>query len=457
MLLSWLACNSPAEKWSDCTDASCRAEVADAAFAEDAERVIRDLAALTDPLEQAVLLEQLAHADPSQQSALCNAVPRGSQAGSRCQQLMLRPHLYQVRYKREGSTRSRKAAGPSQGAPPTGPAYAPFWKDSWDSEAVWAACTKGDSACLTAEAQGLARRGEAERAAWSCFEAWPEGVARHECHFQVGELLTRTGGVAELSHGLALCEASGELVRHCAQHVVMSSLPAACPADTPDERCVTEMLAAIETIKTQVGGRDGLLMADYAWSSWTRESLFLAEDVTGHLLEHLPAEAHPHVRAAAAWRYFMLYPPDQDTTMDGVAGALKGKLAKSGPMSANGDVVSLDKEAMAKAMNGTAYPWLADSNELESALPAVYYMATGRRAFSSNEDDELRICALEAGARSTPFAQIEFFTGAIGGEHDEAVQWTAARLVASIYPGSRAQVRTLATSELVREGTNIPD
>jgi hypothetical protein len=427
MILSWLACSTPAEKWSACDDAPCRAEVADQAFAEDPERVIRDLAGLSDPIEQAVLLEQLAHADPSQQNALCAAVPSSSQAASRCQQLMLRPHLFQVRYKRDGARETRKAAGPSQGAPPTGKAAAPFWKDS---------------ACLSMKAQTLARRGEAEQAAYACLEAWPEGAARHECTFQVGELLARTGGVAQLKNGLALCEASGELVRHCAQHVVMASLPSPCRADKPSQRCVSEMLSA---------------MADYAWSSWTRECFFMADDITGHLLEHLPAEAHPHVRAGAAWRYFMLYPPNDATTMDEVAGALKGKLARTGGLSTDTNTASLDKEAMAQAMNGTAYPWLSDASELESALPAVYYMATGRRVFSPNEDDELRIVALEAGARSSPFAPLEYFTAVLGGEHDEAVQWTAARLASSIYPGSRAQIRKKTDSKLVQGATDIPD
>ena len=430
LLISLLACADPYQKWSSCEDAGCRAEVAEEAFTHSPDKVVSDVVAMSDQLEQAVLLEQLATAHPEYRDALCQGVSDSSKAARRCEQLMLRPHLFEVRYKRSPDAGKRKAAGPSEGAPPAAEVPA-FWSTSYDAAAIWEGCDEGDSGCLRNMALRRADERQAELAVQTCLEAWPEGQARSECLFQSAERLAGSGGNEELERSLAMCNAAGELVRHCAQHVLSRVLPPSCPSDRPDKQCVDDIIAATDNIKTTIGGRSGPLMADYAWGLWTRASFFTADEVTGHLLTALPAEAHPHVRMGAAWRYLQLHPPTESTTLDQVAGQLKGALAKTGPLRSSPTGIVADEQAIAGALPNQADNWLKDYSDHEAELPALYCMGIGRRAFSANPDDDLRIVALEAGAQVTPLAPAAYFTEVVGSEQAPVVQWTAARLYAS--------------------------
>lgn len=410
MLWLLLACGSPG-RWEECHDLTCRQATVEAAFSADGQGVLRWLAEATDPVEQVALTEQLVHAFPAASDDICGALPPKSAAASRCMRIRLRPHLYQ-RQPAVGAP-SRSAPGPSTALVPVADLPAPKGEIGVDCGV--------DTECLRKRAYALATAGDAGGASAACAAAWPDVAARWECRFQSAERIAEKQGVAGLRGALALCSVAGGLAQPCTSHVLNAATPAVPGADHPSQAAVDEILGAVARVRADFPGDDGELYAQWLWSRWTRASFHYAGSVTGHLLTALPAEAMPHVRVAAAARYFALHPgASLEDAVEALAAVapVEGNLPASAP-------------EFTSAIGAMTPMWTGDLQG-EGGLPATWCLTSGRRALASDPMDDLRVSVLEAAVRQAHPPPPQWFLDAIDPGAAEVVRWTAARLAVEV-------------------------
>lgn len=420
------------ETWGACADSKCRAATVEKAFKVEPARVLEDIRAMEDPIEQAALIEQLAHAFPEQKMDICGIARVGSPAAMRCDKMELRPHLYTGQKLQRSTDRnmSRAAPGPAESVPMGADLPLPWDEGTLDQETVRGECGTNNT-CVSDRARGLAEQGKGKEAAEACVVAWPEGTsAREECLFRAAETLVDWGGMSVAKEALALCGAAGAIGRNCTQHVLIESIPTPPPADGPDKASVEAALTAAKFYHDNWPEPQKTFYTNFFWAVWTRDAYANASSITGHLLTALPPEAAPHVRAAAAWKYLQAT-PEALTDLDRVAGYLKGRLAITGPLAAVPSE-SASTQPRVNSVQPQAF-WTSDRSELEGQIPSCIFIGSGRRATSPNPDDDLRLAVLEAGARLTPPASPNFLVPVITSKHSDLVRWTAARLASTLY------------------------
>jgi hypothetical protein len=423
------------ETWSNCRDAECRLRTAEAAWLANQQGVAADLAGL-DPIEQAGVVEVLAHAYPGDRERICAAVGPHTAAGRRCSKIELRPHLYRAADERGDPELRRASSVGRAGYLPRDPGLPAPWDGQLAGHEELVGDCGDDPGCVQTRAWRAANAGNAVHAGLGCARAWPLASAvRAECLFRVAEHLLDEDGAARIFDALATCEHAYPLTGNCVQHVLVLTLPRPPPADRAD-------LASIGLVQELIARLRGRLAADVAadyaalvWSLWTRDSYASATSIDGSYLDVLEPEAAPHVRAAAAWALFRT-DPTLATDLDAAVEQLQARLATRRIL------VSVRQAGRppATGLRQESPPtlWSEDATEQQASMPAIWCLGAGRRTTVADPLDDLRIAVLEAAARLQPPPGQAFFLNVLGSEHGFEVRWTAARLGAALYGGAVA-------------------
>jgi hypothetical protein len=430
-LLVAAGCKDPT--WPECEDAGCRAETVEAAYVANPAGLLGELGAMSDQVEQAALIEQLAWGHPEDKERICSVAQAGSPAEARCQKIKMRPHLYTTRHQPSPPTDTkRKGAGPSAGVPVPVDISPPWGRSLPNTDKLVETCA-GDMWCMQESGKVLAAQGDAAAALAACKASWPEGTAAgHECAFRVAETLAAHQTGDKVAEAMALCQEAGPFSHNCTQHILNELLPEPPPADLVDLAGVKRLEETISAVGEVVGRKAAAEYADLMYAVWTRESFLAADTVTGDLFAHLPPTAAPHVRMAAAHAL--------DVQMGGMRGSVEDAVATLRTRLAAKGKRGLKPSASVNKQNRTVWVqqppsfWVSDHSGYDEGIDATFCLGSGRRTLGANEDDDLRIVVLEAGARSSRKPGPEFFADVALGSGSEAVRWTAGRLLGTLYP-----------------------
>ena len=362
----------------------------------EAETAMGDLALLQD-------LES----HPERAGRIC-AQLQGTDARARCEAISMRPHLW-------AAPPARRQARRVAGGPSSRQLVPQATSRLVDVAPSQEPCPAGVTLATCYE-QRARSRGDAVAAVADCHNLPPhaEGGWREECLFAAAEQVASYGDAIEL------CLLSGPFQSNCFQHLTMTraeSIPAATIEQAPPWSAVlahaTEMQAAWD-------GRDpafGEAMVDMMWARALDTSYVRAGIVAGNPLDHLPAKAHPHVRAAAVYHLMSMEGADAYPSIEAwvarSARALDARLTTADRR---------PQQPFQRDHHDRA--WSADRPG-DGTYPARYYMTDGRRTTDTDVSTDLAICVLEAAARLGGEALLQE-----GLRHEQQpVQWTAQRLL----------------------------
>ena len=359
-----------------------------ARWRSDPDQAAAEIAALP-PTEQLAAVETILLVDPAGVGPLCGVLPEGD-ARLRCRTVQTRPHLW------------RGDAVPATTALPSPLAGTPPSTGRCDDLA-------NPTVCWSRHAVGRASAGDAGGAAGGCLaiaaEPW-----RSECMFQSAETLLEARGLDRYPDAVSLCALSEAFVTDCLEHGV-AQLAARAPAtpggDWQPVRAAAEMITAHWQ---DIAPRQGRQQREALWALASALVYVEAPTISSAPLEVLPVEAHPHIRAAMAWRLLRLSDSaDLDT--------LTARLADT-PL----------EDSMPPARQPRALVGLPDS--WGDAVPPVdakttTWMGISTRVVSPEATVDGTIALLEAAARQPGR---EDLIGQALAHTDPLVAWTAQRL-----------------------------
>ncbi len=437
--LMLLSCTRSEGEFADCSDAACRRDWALRTWKQSPEAVARAVAAHDDPIEQMAIIQALSEAHTGQIASLCEALEAGA-VQDQCRKLHQRPHL-SVDPTQRTPQDQREGRGVFMDLVVGAGLRSPFEQVA----PVAAACAPGvlSQVCQTEQAERQASEGAVQAAAAAC-NAIADLKWRNECFFTASEAATVIRKSTKIAMhrvpvAVDLCLGSGPYTGMCFSHLY-STIAFTAPAASQGAATWTPVMEATRRARDAMAQHSTALaerLEDRIWAEALWRAYLRAEVVSGIPLMVLPQAAHPHVRAAAAWRVVSDGPPA--TSLSAVVSALSTALSsqtKSGQL------------PLKRLPDDLPIRW-RESLPAEQGLPWVHYLEDLRRTVSSDPDADLAICILEAAARMKPALSPLLIDGL---HHtDERVRWTAARLL-SEDPASRAQLAALADdpSALVR-------
>lgn len=371
--------------------------------------------AMPDPVAQIAALDRLGAKGAILDRGFCGQLGAGP-AGEHCLRLVQRPHLSEgLRLPRDSD---EGIVGPkdSEILPTLQVPEPPF-----SGPIPTLVCGDGDLVrCRSEAARGAHIAGAVDAASGHC-RALPEDSVRDECHFSAADALRLPIGADQHAGYARLCLAAGDFQARCFQHL-SARMARGGPRQTPVAvwTQMTETADAIERFWAPRDARFGALQVDRLWSFALVYTYGTAPQVTGAAMDHVPGVAHPHVRAAAAWRL----------AQGGSTGSLAGDVARlSGALEA--------RDALQSAAKPVPHPLVLWDSALQGVLPdppsgaqVVFCLGPGRRLLGSQPAQELAIVVLEAAARQDPTQQTLLDEGV--NHPDPSVAWTAQRLLAEL-------------------------
>lgn len=473
--LLFIACNRTPTSLEDCDTTECKEQVLVAMWQEDPKGLEARLTAIADPLERLSYVNVLVESFPGETSDLCTILPEG-EGRERCERISMRPHL------RAGNTvgavkrtEAEEGAGVAVGGSaasqsnaeitsasdasvqagpgmtlliPSNPAA--FQSTPWDKvAAVDPTCENAMMAtsCRTTASETAAKEGNAYAAAQACLANEP-GQWRSECMFHAAEVLVSSVDPEDVGAALELCLGSGDYRANCFAHIAMEVAQLA-PVSTNGQPFAWEAVKrAVQSLRADMAPRDPVLgdrIAERVWSEATLVAYRKAARVTGDPIDQVPAEALPHIRAAAAWQMVMLE-GSEDRTLAQWNDRLKAALAlrvKGGAEAA----VELQRPDAVTNLWTELYPG-------EEILRPVLYLGQARRVWSENPEADGLICILEALARR-PGRPIGPFLDGLKSE-DQALRWTAGRWIQTLDDGTYIRFVQLSSDPLLRARGSRP-
>jgi hypothetical protein len=313
--------------------------------------------------EQLAALESALLADPASALALCTEVTAPG-AKDRCARLKKRPHLWQPRPE------------PARDLPSPHTAAAPLTEPCGGHPQP--------RACWSRFAYGRAAAGDMGAAASACVSI-TEPRWREECMFLSGEAAVERHLASGYADGLSLCALSGRFQADCLAHSVSLLAEAAPSSPDGDWRPTIEAADTIEASWASIDPKQGARWREQLWAEALLFAYDRAETLSGSPLDVLPADAHPHLTAAVAWRMLSLPPPAQQD-LDGWSAALGEVLKTRAP-------VTMSRRPR-RAL--TTIPAL----DPPAAGPGVIsWLGLSRRPVSDDPATDWRLCVLEAAAR----------------------------------------------------------
>lgn len=415
-----LACGDAAEAPGAAVDTDALV----AQVATDPAGAAATVRALPDPLARTAAVVALADAGAPLPHTFCDGLGEGP-ARERCFKISSRPHL--TTHTPDGRRDAARAAeGPSSiHIVPTANARSAYA----DRAPIDVDC--GQRPALECRAE-LARKkvleGDFETAAGLCAGV-PEQRWREECHFGTAEIAASRRDETAATQSAELCLLAGYLMPRCFDHAARRLGAAAPAADAPPKAWKT-LLALNRTIERPWAKRDpgfGRHMRDRFWSYATLRAASLTRVATGKPLDHLPSEAHRHVRSAVAMRV-MSEQVAVDASLAEAEAALAGALAHrpDGP-------APRGKEPLAV---GHPPPHWAADGEGDEHLVATFHLGSGRRTWSPDPVVDGRIALVEAAGLVDPPRRLVIEEASA---HEEPLtRWTGLRVLADLHSGRTA-------------------
>jgi hypothetical protein len=407
-----LSCGQPAPPgFADCPDATCRVATVEQAYQADPAGTTALLGGL-DAVEQEVLVVALGRAHPEALSSLCDGLSADSAAQASCRKMQQRPHLAQAAPAAPAAPATaettREAPGPARRHPPVpSPADPP------------ASSCEALPPC-TCDSAG-------QRPGAAC-EAKPSAALQRECYFAEAEALAGRCRWQQAPWVLWLCARSEGFANGCVHHSVSLMLPDLPAADAASQQDAAEASRAAAAIEAAVGPELAPQYRDLFWALWVGRATHHAVTMDGRLLQVLPPEAWPHVRASVAYELLRREGLAQGATLADAVALVQARLdqpgaPRGGPRHA---------PTIWKARDF----WPEDLvTAREGQIPAGFFMGPGRRAVVPDAALDLRLAVLEASARLERPPAPSFYSDVIldQGQH-LVLRWTALRLLMGVHP-----------------------
>lgn len=401
-----------------CADAACRRAEIVQIWPTDHALALQKVTAISDPLEQEGAVQALLESDPAAIQELCIALPQG-RAKERCDRVSTRPHLAMAvgdAAPPVPDAPARRAAGPGASHLRIPPAIRSPYADLTPTQDPCAREADPET-CSQALLTFDIARADPDAIAQLC-ASMSETRWRSECFFDGAERLIDQSGVQVYAGAVSLCLASA-YAQNCMRHV-HEHLAGLAPDASAAPAAWTPSVQSAKAIADWWAPRDAAY-ADYQVSRFWGRTLALsyagASEVTGDPIPALPAEALPHLRAAAAMRLLQLQGSETRTLQEW--GALLSVRLKARAA-----------QAATPASDRSLWPvtnlWTVD-RQGDGDIPAVTYLAQSRRGLATDPEADNRICVLEAAARlQLPSLATLLEQGLM--DADPTVKWTAARL-----------------------------
>jgi len=437
LLLTTVACGGVPQDFRDCDDLDCRVQWSLARWPDDRPAVRAAVRGVADPTERMVLVESLTEAHPGETTELCRELPKGPVA-RRCDSLNARPHLWQI-----------DIAAPESGGAGAGKLFRSLrltepLPSPWEGRAP----RRGEcgdvsrNTCQTEVAMRWAQEGRFLDAGQACLDIEVEKW-RYECFFQAADASFRAERRV-MSPTIELCLGTGPYIPRCLGHIAVTLAGDAPRADRSAEPAWRALNASAQELRAATKHLAPVLaepVVDRMWASALGRAYGSVPEVMGGPLNTLEPAAHPHLRAAAAWRLWQL---EGGQTRDAAAWVVRVGEA----LAVRPEIVDSTPSKLPEVVPATDY-WGEDLPG-EEALPRIIYMADRLRAPHQSLEIDTLLCVLEAAARGEHDAR-PLFDEALG--HPElVVRWTAARLLPALLPAPDLVARARADADpLVRQ------
>ena len=404
VFLALVACRNPdPPSLADCPSLDCQQAVLKGAWSQSPELAMTQIAALPNAIEQVSLVTYLAESHPEHIEALCPLLPEGY-AKQRCLNFSGRPHLLTINL------------NPADGT--DGDSIQPDWTgmetlaSPWTSVAIPVPdCAGMPSECVIKEAIHRAGAGDAQQAAGMCAGVFEERY-RYECFFSSAEQNFAQDMRSNGPSALALCQGSGPFRKRCLRELLRALGRRTPPADSgsverwaPIATSISGFRNHLEQSFPEVSRRIvDRAWAEVAWAAWSQ-----AEVLTGTAFDHLPIEAHPHLRASAAqW----LHDREPTQSLQAQAEKLVAGLETRNARPGSGEV------QIPPTSQTVRNPPPEDPDR-----PWVHYLGDDWRLVHDDPELDALICVLLAAKRSSPKSYFEPFL-----EHEDFLVRESVRL-----------------------------
>ena len=378
---------------------------------------------IADPLLQVVAVTRLANQGALLTAALCQALDLQA-TRRRCTRFARRPHLTQDDLSQPVRKRARPAPGPPAALLAPDPTVVSTL--TGDAGAAQDCGDQPHDECQVRFARLAARKGRVAEAAGACAAIGEERWS-WECAFEAAEQSARRGGAPGHRGMVELCLRTGTFRARCLQHGVRL-----LALDAPDASGsaqawapVVEVAGSMESFWADRDPRFGAWQRQRLWSYATFHAYGDTPHLTGAPLAVLPADAHPHVAMAAAYRLLADPAVAPDGTLTNAGRALEAALEQPPASDA--------PDRPGAGLHPPDPRWSIDEGDEEAAIPATFCLGSGRRATSADPAVDRRIALVEAAARQEPPRLDLLEAGAV--DPDPLVQWTAARVAQWHAPG----------------------
>lgn len=360
---------------------------------------------------------QLVEAAPGGTARLCEQLEPGP-AQRRCVSVQERPHL------RFELPAGELEGGRSGGGPttrhslPADHVVSPLA----DVPPLTAQCddTHDPNSCQGSRAQQRALQGDVAAVAGLC-AAMSEPRWREECLFSAAETIVDSLGAEGYAGASDLCLGSGRFASNCQFHLIIhlaARLPVGEPAPGGWEAAIA-IAGVVQQRWRDLEPDFGAVVHQRFWAEVTFRAFLERETLSGELLDVLPIEAAPHVRAAVAWRLLRLERGEMLSLEDWVVRLTEALAARQ-------EVEAPNTRAPLYIEVDDLWGW---DREDDAQVPALPYLTSARRAVSLDLEEDLTICVLEAVARHAKQADSVLLDGTSSAYPLAA--WTAERLLVS--------------------------
>ena len=464
--LAAAGCGGVPEHLADCApdDDACQRTWVTETWETDQQRVVAELGALSDPIAQLALVQELVEAHPGQTRDLCPVLPAGP-GRDRCRSLNSRPHLWQVDVEAATAAAAQADADADAVQPEddTGgeDTIAETPTPPWAGLApVTEPCASTPELCQSTAAIRLADAGDRDGAVARCL-AIDEDKWRYECLFQAAEHLLGDGGGDRVREAVEVCAAAGPYASRCLTHTTWAQAHLAPAASEGDAAAWEAVVARAAASDATLRATDPAVADTYSGRLWAEVLRFSYDgeaEVTGRPLDYVPAETTPLVKAAAAWQLWN-NERHQRRSLEAWAARLEEALALRAPTSTR------RRATRQRKFYAFADLWKQHLPG-EEAFSAVAYLGGSQRIALEDPTLDAMVCILEIAGRSRG-AGDALLAEALQHERSE-IRWTAARLLQESRPSSPllaqarkdpdplVRVRTRVDTDLLRAAHERP-
>jgi hypothetical protein len=241
---------------------------------------------------------------------------------------------------------------------------------------------------------------------------------RSDCYFSAAEHLIRAHGHGQYTAAVGLCAGAGAYTAPCLRYLQWELARAAPHADEDNVVGWAQARLAADAVGEHWAGT--LLaepMVDGYWALATGMAMQHASVLSGDMLDHVPKEARPHVRGAAATRLMSeVSDPalDLQDWADRIYGVLVQRAGKQPRATRHGQYWVPKAKWSRKAAS-------------EAGMPVIPNQGSAPRVVAEAPEIDMLLCVLEAAARldPVPIALLEQ-----GRSHtDPKVRWTSEQLL----------------------------